>query len=675
MYTVDEIITMIETEYIRLNSKNKRFAIRAFMENHPDVTSMLNEKYNMNGDVTFQEMCYCFCHGMDSVPLCSCGKRLEYMGPAKGFRQYCSPECRYKDKEAQKHAAKVRAETNRRKFGVDNVFLLNDFQEKARETRKRIYGDPFYSNHEQAMKTMMSRYGCSHPGSSREVREKIRETMRSRYGVESAFGSEVFREKSRNTMKIRYGVPYAAQNKDVYAKVEATNMDRYGSKCVFGNDAVREKSRMSMKSHYGVENYSKTREYHLKRRHAYVSRFDPSVSLSSTWEILVYDYCRERGVVPVIAPCSLQYRVGDDVRLYFPDFMINGHLVEVKGDQYINKEGDGWINPYRPGKSSRFTQEYIDEMYKEKGKCAARNGVIVLGRSEIENLDCSVGPLLRTSGNAKVPMPLMNTHGLSADDVIGMCRVFGFPGTGRWPKDHPIWRCNVKGRISPYDAWNDQDMLRKAVSNMFRYLDVACAKGREIPFIVAHESAFKMAAEGDCSALMRKVLNRFTVARIAPKVTAFPSSLFTSEIKMSGIDISSGVYCPMAGFGGIVEGARRWMSDHGLDPETNVYASDINKALCSWYGWDNRDVLSERVETDMVVVACPPFSDTEQWPGTPVEMYRPFEDWCNAIREHVKAPRYVFFGPVTDLDRSRPDLFLRCRQARFYPEFSRPIGS
>ena len=75
----------------------------------------------------------------------------------------------------------------------------------------------------------------------------------------------------------------------------------------------------------------------------------------------------------------------------------------------------------------------------------------------------------------------------------------------------------------------------------------------------------------------------------------------------------------------------------------------------------------------MVVAACPPFDDKEQWPGTPPEMYMPFEEWAVLIRKHIKAPRYILFGPVTGIDSSRPAMYGRTAQARYYPEYSYPI--
>lgn len=76
--------------------------------------------------------------------------------------------------------------------------------------------------------------------------------------------------------------------------------------------------------------------------------------------------------------------------------------------------------------------------------------------------------------------------------------------------------------------------------------------------------------------LVRVIVNRFTIAKICPKVTALMPSKFLQIIEDSGIDISCGVYCPMAGFGGIIEGAKRWFKEHSIDSTDKIEAYDIN---------------------------------------------------------------------------------------------------
>ena len=58
-------------------------------------------------------------------------------------------------------------------------------------------------------------------------------------------------------------------------------------------------------------------------------------------------------------------------------------------------------------------------------------------------------------------------------------------------------------------------------------------------------------------------------------------------------------------------------------------------------------------------MVCPPFGKKyEHWKGTPDEMSDiSFAKWVKLIKEHVKAPRYVFIGPETKSANNKCGLF------------------
>lgn len=85
------------------------------------------------------------------------------------------------------------------------------------------------------------------------------------------------------------------------------------------------------------------------------------------------------------------------------------------------------------------------------------------------------------------------------------------------------------------------------------------------------------------------ILARFTIAKIAPKVTAINKKDVYKLMEESNIDFSKGVYIPMAGFGGIVEATKMWFINHKIPMKNNSYAYlieafDINPNFCLWYG-------------------------------------------------------------------------------------------
>lgn len=70
------------------------------------------------------------------------------------------------------------------KYGVINVFQLNDIKEKSKETKKKLYFDSNFINIEKRKKTNLKKYGCEEHLSNSEIREKIKNTCLDKYGVD-----------------------------------------------------------------------------------------------------------------------------------------------------------------------------------------------------------------------------------------------------------------------------------------------------------------------------------------------------------------------------------------------------------------------------------------------------------------------------------------------------------
>ncbi|MGN1394778.1 MAG: recombination protein NinG [Succinivibrionaceae bacterium] len=251
--------------------------------------------------------------------------------------------------------------------------------------------------------------------------------------------------------------------------------------------------------------------------------------------------------------------------------------------------------------------------------------------------------------------------GLTDEYILNKCLRSAFPGTKKWPADHPIWDCYVSGKLSPREAWSKPEYLIKAINNLFKIVNDSIKGNKYEEFYNRIKKVFK---DNDIG-LLQEVLHRFTIAKIAPKVTALMPSAFERILEESGKDISKGIYCPMAGFGGIIEGAKKYYKKNNIDAEIEAY--DINPIFCKYYGWVQRDVLAQVVETDKTVFVCPPFGpNTERWKGTPEYMYYKFEEWVELIKEHVKAPDYIFVGPEVNTDTNRCGLFIKKYGIQYY---------
>ena len=141
------------------------------------------------------------------------------------------------------------------KYGVDNPFKLDSFQQIAAETRKEKYGAEY---------TLAS-------GSA--LRDAARETF-AEHMADDEFRKKLNEKKCATNMAL-YGVPYAAQSPVIQAKARVTNLRRYGytnankrpfmrkhlSQVMKKNaPMIAAKSRKTCLGKYGVEYYGQTAE-------------------------------------------------------------------------------------------------------------------------------------------------------------------------------------------------------------------------------------------------------------------------------------------------------------------------------------------------------------------------------------------------------------------------------
>lgn len=254
---------------------------------------------------------------------------------------------------------------------------------------------------------------------------------------------------------------------------------------------------------------------------------------------------------------------------------------------------------------------------------------------------------------------------ITQEMLVEYCLTQPFPGSSKWDARNPIWDAFLPGSESPRDAWFSADKITKAVKNMYWIIGKGESEGKYFDFNQKHRDSLKTCivennkiVYADIS-LLYKVLTRFTVAKIAPKVTALRYYNMYDIIKESNIDISSGVYVPMAGFGGIKEAAEFWYKENKIPKQnTNwdylIETYDINANFCDYYGWVQRDMLAQVIETDKTCLVCPPFGKKyEHWKGTPDEMADiTFIEWYELIKKHVKAKDYIIVGPEIDFTGS-----------------------
>lgn len=89
----------------------------------------------------------------------------------------------------------------------------------------------------------------------------------------------------------------------------------------------------------------------------------------SSWELAFYIYCKDQKLNISREPKSFSFIFNQKFHTYIPDFEVENQLIEIKGDQYLDKKTNKWKS---------FFDSSQDALYEAKHQCALQNNVKIL---------------------------------------------------------------------------------------------------------------------------------------------------------------------------------------------------------------------------------------------------------------------------------------------------------
>ena len=333
----------------------------------------------------------------------------------------------------------------------------------SKHVKKEKYGDENYNNHEQAMETTSKRT----PEQIAQTNEKRKETLLRTRGVDHPMHDPEVIQKVMDIAANRTD----EQKAESIRKLRAT----WNSKTQEEKNTIRDKNMQSRINNFetlGIErsingkpDYSnRTQAMETTKEHiGYISRSsDPNfinqmyihrspfyyygVYFDSGWELAVWIYCHDHGISITREPVRFEFKdINGTTRYCYPDFMINGKLVEVKGKQFFRPDGTMYC-PFRHKDESDEEYEFICDLYERKHQCELEHGVEFWKQEDIEYMKLYIN---RTYGysylNSFRRNNPLNPSYWCITDVIGMVN----------PQYYPMILCNSlndgKG-VTPYDV-------------------------------------------------------------------------------------------------------------------------------------------------------------------------------------------------------------------------------
>lgn len=246
-----------------------------------------------------------------------------------------------------------RKKTCLERYGVEYISQNEEVKKKFLQTLKERSEEEKRITQEKIVKTNLKRYGVERPSQLESIKEKIKARNLETLGVEWAMQSEEVRDKSKKTCFEKYGVEHPSQNKDIQKKIHNTIVEKYGVEHYMQLKEIKEKQKLSIRKHYGVDYPLQNEEIknkvlmtnikryggasplcsHEIRSKARAKYFYDNLFFDSGAELAYYLWLKDNNVEFEYHPKPISYVDCDGVkRKYFPDFLVEGKLVELKGD-------------------------------------------------------------------------------------------------------------------------------------------------------------------------------------------------------------------------------------------------------------------------------------------------------------------------------------------------------
>lgn len=577
-----------------------------------------------------------------------CGNDTKFISILRGYRTCCGVDCNYiYARSLLTEDSKARSIANMHKTKLEKYGDPNYANhEKTRQTKLEKYGDPNYTNYKKACKTKLEKYG-SETYTNREKakqtclekygqehytnREKCKETFKEKYGTENIFTLTEIKEKSEKSKLEKYGNKFFTNRKkfietcnekygvnnvfaapEIQEKIKIGNIEKYGVEYSWQAEQIKDKIKSTNIKKYGVSNPIQNHDIRLSTQHKYT--YDDK-NFDSSWELAYYIYLKDHNIEFEYQPdITFEYNYLNKIHYYHPDFKVNNDLIELKGLQFFENKNSAnkMINPY---------DRTQDDLFEAKHQCMLKNNVKII--TDCDNYLTYVNNKYTSDFlglfRNNICFPYLNED-LSDTSDMGLIHHF----------HKSIYEATRKNKLSPLDAWQDKNIIKKVALNRLKYV-------------------------GHCKP--NDILQGFNVTRIANKVSVFKPALAESLIKKYLNDYET-IYDPFSGFSGRMLGAFNCGKKYFGYDISEKHIDESNKIIDYKMIHDKCNVKVQDILTtepadytglkNTALFTCPPYGGKEHWNKDNDEIEKSCDEWIDLCIEKYKVDKYLFVVDKTE---------------------------
>ena len=178
-----------------------------------------------------------------------------------------------------------------------------------------------------------------------------------------------------------------------------------------------------------------------------------------------------------------------------------------------------------------------------------------------------------------------------------------------------LWKANKENHLSPYDAFNNLNLLNKSLENRIKYV------GENLS--------------------VEDLVKGFTFSGIAPKISIFNPYL-AKYIINKYLNTFNVIFDPCSGYSGRMLGAcslNKYYIGQDINETTIKESLEIKQLLNLNCDLTVKDLTKDVGEYDCLFT-CPPYKNKENW-GQEIEC-KSCDEWIDTILNNYKCKKYVF---------------------------------
>lgn len=510
-----------------------------------------------------------------------CGKSFELDVRRDSTVKTCSKECKIKyalqQRDIPAESAKQQA-VLLEKYGVDNAMKIPGSIEKMKQTNLHRYGHEWYTQTEEykerVAETDLEKYGVDHHLKAQSVKDKRTKTVCKLYGTSNVFSSEYGKAQVKARMKELYGVENPSQYFEFKRKATANSRK---SKLEIRIMDLFSNYDIEYKHHHFISNEGFSHEFDF-----YLPKYKTLIDADGLY---FHSYLDDPD----------GYRVNDyydEVRLKLvPSDHMFFLLIENSEDQQVKELAE------------------------------------ILNKLD-NNLFDYDSYLFNWCRSIDFPYPKYSDERMQKD-YAHLCKYNNFKydprarlGSSAINQFHrSIFDAHVGSYPSPKEAWYDDKLLKKVITNRLIY------KNDVDPY---------------------KIMKGFSISKICPRVSVFNPVLarYICQIYLSKYTT---IFDPFSGYSGRLLGVCSTGKTY-VGQDLNEIAVQESNQIIEFLNLQNssvecRNILESEGEYE-ALLTCPPYYKKEHY-NSETE-FKTCDDWIDLILSRFKCHRYVFVVDETE---------------------------